>query len=350
VTIGEIAAYLANEQAVMRQMGSPFTADLLAAAAEALTRPGPAGALLGEWAGHPRKDALAQRLASALQTAVLRGDAPEVAAYYPTRAVPGDGRAAWDAAQGFLEREQLWVADWMRSPPQTNEVRRAGGLFPAMLVVAAEHELPVVLLELGASAGLNLCLDAFAYRNNVWSFGTGDVLIETDWTGEAPPLESFVVAQRRGCDQNPLDVSDSADRMRLLSYVWADQFDRKSRLQAAMDLAAHMQPHMERGDAGDWIETQLAAPVPGHLTIVFHSIFYHYPNFATRTRIANTIAEAGRRATIDAPLAWVRYEFEAILGGPIDSTRSLLDVTCWPGGTHRVLAEVDSHGRSVHWM
>jgi hypothetical protein len=40
-------------------------------------------------------------------------------------------------------------------------------------------------------------------------------------------------------------------------------------------------------------------------------------------------------------------EPEALLGGPRDSIRLVLDLTVWPGGTRRVLAITDGHARSV---
>jgi hypothetical protein len=207
-----------------------------------------------------------------------------------------------------------------------------------------------VLLELGASAGLNLALDSFAYRNASWSSGNGDVVIDTDWQGSVPAALGFDVATRSGCDQNPLDPANADDQLRLLSYIWPDQFDRQQRLRNAMQLAAARKIKVERRGAADWIERELSAPRAGQLTVVYHSIFYHYPTQAERERIQRAITSAGARATRDAPLAWVRYEFEAALGGPVESTRCVLDVMSWPDGTRRTLAEVDSHGRYIHWM
>ena len=48
-----------------------------------------------------------------------------------------------------------------------------------------------------------------------------------------PDAEPSEIAARLGCDQNPLDVGNDADRIRLLSYLWPDQFDRARRLRGA---------------------------------------------------------------------------------------------------------------------
>src|SRR5436190_7641273 len=232
----EVADHFRQEAAICRGRGSPFMGDLLEAAAVSIEHPGVAQDLVGCWPGSARADALAARLASALHAAVLSARDAELAACYPGPAIAGDGRKAWAIEERFIAGDRDWVGGWIKSPPQTNEVQRTLGLFAALSLLSAAAALPLDLLELGASAGLNLGLDRFAYRNNAWRWGDGDVVIETDWRGEAPRTLGFEVATRAGCDQNPLDPSLADDQLRLLSYVWPDQPDRLQRLRNAMVL------------------------------------------------------------------------------------------------------------------
>ena len=76
-------------------------------------------------------------------------------------------------------------------------------------------------------------------------------------------------------------------------------------------------------------------------------MFLQYPRRATREGIRAAIESAGQRATEDSPLAWLRYEPEAMLGGPPDSPRSILDMLRWPGGQRELLAITDGHANSV---
>jgi len=117
-----------------------------------------------------------------------------------------------------------------------------------------------------------------------------------------------------------------------------------------MDLAARLGTRVDRGDAADWIEQRLAMRPTGCVTLVYHSNFYHYPPRAVLLRIADAIRRAGATSTNNAPLAWLRFEFDTSAEGTTDNPRCILDLMTWPGGDHRVLAKVDSHGRYVRWV
>jgi len=90
---------------------------------------------------------------------------------------------------------------------QTNEAGRCAPLIP----VLAALPQPLALLEVGASAGLCLYPDRFAYRYGNHLVGNGEPVIECTATGMTPPDGLPEVVWRAGLDLNPLDVTDSAD-------------------------------------------------------------------------------------------------------------------------------------------
>src|SRR5688572_27064417 len=111
----------------------------------------------------------------------------------------------WPAAHDFLKREHDWVAEFIRSAPQTNEVRRSIALLAGFLAFAKNWSGPIDMLEIGASAGLNVNWDRFAYRTARWSWGEASpVVIDTDWSGPSPPIDAHpIVRHRAACDLNP---------------------------------------------------------------------------------------------------------------------------------------------------
>ena len=78
---------------------------------------------------------------------------------------------------------------WLGNAPQTNEVGRAAVLTAGLLVIAARFGQPLRLLELGASAGLNLNLDLYGY--DLGGLRAGDpaspLQVRPDWEGPPPP-------------------------------------------------------------------------------------------------------------------------------------------------------------------
>lgn len=328
-------------------MGSPFTARLLEAMHGDLVAGGPVADLVGDWQGRPRADAVALRLAGALHAAALLGRAPALTAVYPAADPRWDPARVWAAARAVLANDRAWVEPFLRLAPQTNEPRRSIALLVGFLSLTARFDRPLELLEIGASAGLNLWWDRFSYRTDAWSWGDpAGARMETEWRGPAPEVDVRPrVRARAACDLHPLDLRDPADRLRLRAYVWPDQAERLARFDAAVEAALAGGVRVDRADAAVWLEERLSRRAPDALTVVYHSVFLQYPPRETRRAIERAIERAGESGR--APLAWLRMEPEAVFGGPRDSSRFFVDVVTWPGGAHRVLAETDGHARFV---
>lgn len=339
-----------EEQAYFcREYGSPFTGALLLHALEDLRQGGPVAALVEGWSTNPRADALGLRFAGALHAAVLTGRDPALAALYPARNPNWRMEEVWPVARAFLAREADWACAFLKSPPQTNETRRAIALLAGFLAFAQDWRGPIDTLEIGASAGLNLNWDRFAYRTESWAWGQASpVLIDTAWHGAPPPLGEINVRHRAACDLNPLDVRDEAARLQLKSYIWPDQPDRLTRFDGAVALALQHDTRVDRADAAQWLAEKLAARAPDAATIVYHSVFLQYPPREAREAIVGAIQAAGMAASATAPLGWVRLEPEAVTDGVTNGLRFVIDLTTWPGGTRRILGYTDGHVRSVY--
>lgn len=342
-----VRAAFAQQANWSEKLGSPFMTTLCAALAEALDRSTSTGERLLDWPGDPAAGAVCLRLTGGLNALVRRGAAPDLAAHYPPNPPP-DAVTLGAAAAAAIRTHDAFLHDWLDSPPQTNEVMRSAVLMPGLLAVAAATGLPLRLRELGASGGLNLRLDHYAYRLGGLAIDPpgAPVTLEPQWEGAPPPAATVNVVDRRGVDIQPLDIRDPATRERLLAFVWPDQPERVARLKAALDAAALDPPPLEAGDAAEWAEMH-AHPAPGAATIVFHSIAHQYFPPATKARLAAHMARAATAATAEAPLAWLRFEIDDpdALGPP-----PTLRLTLWPGGEERLLARVHPHGSRVHWL
>ena len=329
-----------NQRLGCELAGSPLYADLLDAVAADVVAGGVCASLLTPLAGAPYGDAVILRFLAAVHRLVLEGSAPPLAAHYPSAGgTPGPDAGACFVAAVARHRER--VAAELGLGVQTNEVGRSVPLLTGYLALAAAG-LPLRILEVGASAGLNLRFDHYRYEAGGVAFGPVDSPLRfvAPWAGAAPDLDRpVVVASREGSDLDPIDPTTEAGRLRLRSYLWPDQPQRRARLDAALAVAARVPVAVERADAVSWLRRRLAEPAPGCLTVVAHSIVFQYLSADDRAALLGLLDDAGSRATPDAPLAWLRME----PGGDQAETR----LTRWPGGVTELVARSAYHGPPV---
>ncbi len=322
-------------------LGSPFTARLCRAMATRLDRQTEVGERILSWSGDvgPSGDSVPLRLAGALHALAIEEKIAPLADIPPEKE-----EALWQACANALRFHSAFILERLQSPPQTNEVRRSAVLLPGFLSIAKMTGKPLVLSEVGASAGLNLQFDRYRYRlgDLVWG-EQSDVFLSPEWRGDTPAHERIDVIERAGCDINPLDPSSAEDRLRLMSYVWADQTDRLERTAAALRIAMEHALHVEKADAVDWLQRRLATQYPGAAHVIYHSVAWQYLPDDLKQAGETVIAEAGARATPDAPLARLQMEADATPGG------AAMTLQIWPGGEKQEIGRADFHGRWVEW-
>ncbi len=342
-----IRASFDDQAAACAALGSPFTARLCRLLGTRLDEENAVGRRILSWPGDPsgKHDALALRLAGALHALVLAGTNPALAACYPPADASDD--ALWAACRNAFETDEAFLLERLLSPPQTNEVRRSGALLPGFLTIAALCGKPLVLSEVGASAGLNLQWDRYAYRlgQSSWAIANSDILIAPDWSGPEPEMANIQVIDRAGCDLRPVDPADAQERLRLLSYIWADQADRIERTGKSLALASERPLPVEQADAVEWLEQRLSMPIPGAAHVVYHSIVWQYLPAEKREAGRRVLEAAGAKATADAPLAHLQMEAD---DQPKDGAALTLQV--WPSGRKEMIGRADFHGRWVRWF
>ncbi len=326
------------------RLGSAFTARLCYGLSDRLDRETGLGRQVLDWPGDPAPaaDNLPLRLCGALHALARSGREPALGSLYPPAEVNEEAFAKTIPA--VLDRHGDWLGRWLEKPPQTNEVGRAAVLMSGLLVVAARFGKPLHLLELGASAGLNLQLERFCH--DLGGLLAGDpespVRLKPHWQGPAPPRAEVRIASRAGVDISPLDVANDGDR--LLAYVWPDQLERLERTRMALALARDRPVPVDEADAADWLEPKLAAvPPAGSVRVILHSIAFQYFPSETQDRVSRSIAGAGAGASEEDAVAWLRYELL-----PGDRTASLW-LRTWPG-RDRLLARAHPHGTGVEWL
>lgn len=328
-------------------LGSTLYAGLLRQAAADLLAGGPTAGVLDGHLSDPGRSALSLRMLGGVHALVLTGRAPELARFYPSAggtADPGEhAELAWPALRDVLAGQPGEVREWLGRPPQTNEVGRGAALAGALCHLVAEADLPVRLVEIGASAGLNLRADLFHITGNGVSYGprTSPVQMPGAWLGPAPPVRPVTVISRTGGDLTPIDPVTEDGRLRLSAYVWADQVARFERLRGALDLAAQVPAQLRAEPASATIAGLELRP--GTWTVLWHSIMRQYLESSEADAIAAGLPALGATATGSARFAHVSLE---LVKGSRDTP---VELVTWPGGVRRVLGTAPPHGIPVTW-
>ena len=299
------------------------------------------------WQGLSLRDAMPLRIAGGIHNLLLTGEEPRLEDVYA-------GRMSDQGQVDALVRELVETYDarlmpWLDGPPQTNEAGRSASLMAGLLWLADGRVAPQIeLLEIGASAGINTMMGRYRYDLGGVHVGpsASRMKIEPEWRGSPPPDSKPMLIDARGSDIAPVDLTDEAQALRLKSYVWPEAFQRMARIDAAIALAERMPPEIERMDAGDWVDQELAKPQDEGVTrVLIHSIMWQYlPDF-TQERITAAMEKAGEAADTDRPLAWLSLETNR------ETFAHELHVRYWPGGEKAVhLANAHAHGEWVEWL
>jgi len=339
--------FIGRQAESCRQLGSPLYARLLTRVAEDVLADGPAAQLLADHQNDPGPSALALRLMGTAHRLALSGQAPDLAAHFPSCDGDGDADAAWPALRALFAEQPDLLRAGLTTAPQTNEVGRAAALFGALLHISDPDPLPVRLCEIGTSAGLNLRADKFRYiaaARPVWGPMSP---VELDPAWDVPPADAprtLQIIERVGGDVSPIDPTDAAGALRLTSYVWPDQIARLRRLRGAIEIARQHPAKVIRCGAADLLDG-LELEVDA-LTVVWHSVMWQYLPGEEQHRVSKRLEALGSAATRRKPLAHIA--FEPRRAG--ERRPFLVTVRCWPGGIEQILGEAPPHGVPVTWL
>jgi hypothetical protein len=264
-------------------------------------------------------------LLAALHDVVLRDPEVPLAPWYPS--VGGDAGRAGDLAAALADtvsEHRDRIVDLVRHRQvQTNEVNRSVAWRAALAEICHEDTRPLALVELGASAGLNLGMDRcrveFAGAGLDAPVGPSDSplhLATTVRSGSWPHLGRTLprVAERVGVDQRPLDPTDPDDARWLVACLWPEQPVRLERLRAALTLAAADPPRLVRGDLVDLAAPLLDEVPDGHHAVVLSSWALAYVERARRVELLARLGDAaGALAARDVTVTLLTLEADHLL-------------------------------------
>ena len=317
--------------------------------ADDLEAGGPTREVVRGYEDAPAGAVIQLRLLAGVFRLVLTGRAAELEPYYPCLGGTAPAADAWPVMRTVIANHIAELHDALAIAPQTNEVGRSVPLLVGLAELAeATGCRRFRLLELGASAGLNLLLSRFRISGDGWSWGPADspVQLPDAVEGTLPAPAGIEIVSARGCDLEPVDPTSAEGRLRLTSFVWPFDLHRHLRLAGALELAAEHPPVVDRASASEWLTEQLAAdPDPTMLTVVWHSVTQLYWPASELAAVEGVLSAYGGTH----PLAEVGMEYPSQGSRPDELPQ--VAVRYWAGEgaplRHRVLGTSDHHGIPV---
>ena len=233
---------------------------------------------------------------------------------------------------------------------QTSEVGRCASILPAL------PQEPLALLEVGASGGLCLNLDRYAYDYGEHQIGAASpVTIRCHASGAFPPPATVPeIAWRGGIDLAPIDLTDPDSERWLLACIWPGQQERRTRAQAAIRVAKANPIPLHKGDLLSDLPPMIASVPEGIPLVIFHSAVLAYVARDDRRRFAGSLAEASHLRDI----VWISNESPGLvldteLPAPVAKpSRFLLSRARFRRGSRedQALAFVHPHGATLDWI
>jgi hypothetical protein len=325
---------------------APCTARVIRAELAMLDTDTATGRRMANWHGLVLADAMPLRIAGGLHWLFLSEEDRRLEPVYA--GLLSDQKAIDAIVADMAVKYDARLLAWLDGPPQTNEAGRSASIMAALLWLSRRLGPRFELNEIGASAGINTMMRRYFYDLGGVHVGPSlsRMKIAPEWRGPPPPQGKVEIADARGSDLAPVDLTDPEQALRLKAYVWPDATERMARLDIAVAMAKRSTPELVRMDAAAFVRERLAEPqAEGVTRVLFHSIVWQYLPEATQKAITALMEKAGGEATLDRPLAWITLETNR------QTFKHELRVKYWPGGAEPVLlAEAHPHGAWVQWL
>jgi hypothetical protein len=218
---------------------------------------------------------------------------------------------------------------------------------------------PLDLVELGASAGLLLNMDRYAYR---YRSGDNTVTVAPDAL-PSPMLELACgvrgdlelprrlpdIGSRLGIDPLPIDVDDTIATRWLEACVWPEQWDRLERLRAALELARQHRVTVVQDEGSTRAPLELAAA--SHHPVLLTSWALTYLDATRRAELLQRLNDLARTRDV----SMVLFEDPSLIPEfpvprrPDDRSRTVVALLRWRSGRCHVTRLGTAHPHGYWW-
>ena len=210
---------------------------------------------------------------AAIHFLILKNRQASLANYYPSLTGQQTEAIPFALFKTFIQEHQQQITALLQQRiVQTNVLTRCNYLLPAFSSILSLTNGPATIIDIGASAGLNLNFDCYEYYyNGEKRFGNSPVKLHCQTKGEKiPAIKPFNNPIRKiGIDQHPIDLTNADDLTWLQALIWPDQTERFSMLKEALQIPELSQIELTRSSTIADFKNLIEAVDPGDTLIVY---------------------------------------------------------------------------------
>ena len=289
-------------------------------------------------------------LFGAVHFLLLKGVQSKLAAFYPSLLLKTPlKKDPYPFFRSFFFDNKAEIQEIISSKlVQTNEIQRCSYLYPAFCLISSMvPEKKLTLVEIGASAGLNLIFDHYSYNyggKNYYGDQLSTIQINSLLKGgKFPDLSQKLssIRCRIGIDLNPIHYRDSEAILWLRALVWPEHTERANLLLKALEVVKNYPIKLIKGDAVK-ILPELLSQIPHHtVPCIFHTLTINQFSEKKKGDLFTTIKDYSLRRT----LFHISCEWQG-------ANYPELELIMHKDGikTKRLLAYCDLHGRWIEWL
>jgi hypothetical protein len=235
---------------------------------------------------------------------------------------------------------------------QTNEIGRCSFLIPGLNYIFDLTKKPLVLLELGTSAGLLLNYDKYGInylnQNQITGDPNSEVQLECAVMGDVvPPIFDLPKVKKKiGIDLYPVNCRSSDESLWLLSLVWPKHIKRFNSLEKALNICKSSPATFEliAGDGFRNIENYLSEYGESEFTLcIYHSFAINQISKEEQDEYYDNLkayTASNNKRIFELRVNWLpdskhQLVLNEISDGEISTTE---------------LANIHHHGRWIEWL
>lgn len=296
----------------------------------------------------------ANMLFGAVHYLLLEQSSLALARYFPDlSAAPLPHTDAAPVFRAFCLEHCNVIVDLLRTRlVQTNELRRCAYLLPALSYTAMVAQRPLALVELGASAGLNLLFDRYTFHYDLGALrlcaGAVHSAVKIDARCLLDPAVELPIAlpavsHRIGVDLSPVNLANDDSARWLRALIWPEHTDRVQRFEQARRVWLQDPPILVQADALDFLPSALGVLPETVAPVVFHT---HVLNQFTPDAAAELEA-----CFCDLSHSRIIYRIGNDLGGGTPK-QYVLRLRIYRNGVvqETILGHTDGHARQLAWL